>query len=152
MQPDPNWQGPIAFHELLFGTWLSYITLVTIWEKLLNTPLDEWKYALLTCLGASFFIINHYFFYAPFYLWIINSYSLIFAAFWYLLGMQHAKRALGWKFAALCLAVVNSTLYVGFELLARLAIDRGMHEVWVMAATFLGFGGLILWRRQASEN
>jgi len=137
MQLDPSWQGPIAFHELLFGTWLSYITLVVLWEKVLTAPLDEWKYALLTCLGASFFVINHYFNYAPFYLWV--------------LGMRQENRTFIWKCAALSLVVVNSALFVGFELLARLAVEQGLHEIWIMVATFVGFSGVILWRRRANH-
>jgi hypothetical protein len=151
MQPDPSWQGPIAFHELLFGTWLSYITLVVLWEKVLATPLDEWKYALLTCLGASFFVINHYFNYAPFYLWVINGYTLIFAGIWYWIGMRQENRTFIWKCAALSLVVVNSALFVGFELLARLAIEKGLHEIWIVVATFVGFTGMILWRRRANH-
>ncbi len=151
MQPDPSWQGPIAFHELLFGTWLSYIALVVLWEKALATPLDEWKYALLTCLGASFFVINHYFNYAPFYLWVINGYTLIFAGIWYWIGMRQENRTFIWKCAALSLVVVNSALFVGFELLARFAIEQGLHEIWIVVATFAGFTGVILWRRRANH-
>jgi len=151
MQPDPSWQGPIAFHELLFGTCLSYITLVVLWEKVLTAPLDEWKYALLTCLGASFFVINHYFNYAPFYLWVVNSYTLIFVGIWYWLGMRQENRTFIWKCAALSLVVVNSALFVGFELLARLAVEQGLHEIWIMVATFVGFSGVILWRRRANH-
>jgi hypothetical protein len=152
MQPDPSWQGPIAFHELFFGTWLSYITLVVLWEKVLAAPLEEWKYVLLSCLGASFFIINHYFFYAPFYLSLINGYTLIFAGVWYWLGMRQESRTWIWKCAALSLVVVNSALFVGFELLARRAIVQGLPEFWIVVTAFVGFGGVILWRHRANPG
>ncbi|MDP6436689.1 MAG: hypothetical protein QF790_08060 [Gammaproteobacteria bacterium] len=147
MQPDPAWEGAIAFHELMFGTWLSYILLVILWEKVLRAPLQEWKYLLLTCLSASFFVINHYFFFAPFYLWVINGYTLIFACVWYGLGMRQEGRTLIWKCAGLMLVIVHSASYIGFELLARLAVEQGVHEVWIMVASYAGFAGIILWRR-----
>jgi hypothetical protein len=152
MQPDPAWQGPIAFHELLFGTWLSYITLIVVWEKVLGASLDEWKYALLTCFGASFFVINHYFNFAPFYLWVINGYTLIFIVAWYWLGIRNESRSLIWKCAALCLVAVYSALYVGYELLARLAIEQGLHEIWIVVATFIGFAGVVLWRHRVTRG
>jgi hypothetical protein len=71
---------------------------------------------------------------------------------WFFLGLRDANQAFRWKCTALFLAVVHSVLYVGYELLARLAIERGVHEVWIMAATFAGFGGLILWRRPTNER
>ena len=150
MHPDPGWQGPITFHEMLFGTWLSYILLVVIWERMLESALHEWKYVLLTCLGSSFFIINHYLNYAPFYLWLINSYTLVFAFVWYWLGMRQNDRSLFWKGAALVLMIIYSLLYVGFEMLARLAVNQGMHEFWVMITAYIGFAGVILWRRAAT--
>jgi len=152
MQLDPSWQGPIALHELLFGTWLSFIVLVVVWEKVLTEPLDEWKYALLTCFGASFFVINHYFNYAPFYLLVVNGYTLIFAGAWYGLGMRQQNRTLLWKCAALGAGAVYSVLYVGFELLARLLIEQGLHEIWILVASFAGFAGVILWRRRANNG
>lgn len=152
MQPDPSWQGPIAFRELFFGIWLSYIVLVLMWEKVLAAPLEEWKYALLTCLGASFFVINHYFNYAPYYLWMINSYTLIFAGVWFWLGMRQENRTWFWKCAALALVVLYSSLFVGFELLSRLLIKQGLHEIWIVIATFVGFAGVILWRRRANKS
>jgi len=147
MHPDPSWQGPIAFHEMLFGTWLSYILLVVIWERVLKSPLHEWKYILLTCMGSSFFVINHYLNYAPFYFWLINSYTLAFALVWYGLGIHHEYRSLLWKCAALSLVIVYSLLYVGSEMIARLAVNQGVHEIWVMVVAYIGLAGVILWRR-----
>ena len=151
MSPDPGWQGPIAFHEMLFGTWLSYILLVVIWERMLKSVLHEWKYVLLTCLGSSFFVINHYLNYASFYFWLINSYTIIFAFVWYRLGMRQNDRSLIWKLAALLLVIVYSVLYVGFEMLARFAVNQGLHEFWIMIAAYIGFASVILWRRAATS-
>lgn len=147
MQPDPAWQGPIAFYELMFGTWLSYILLVTIWEKVLRAPLQEWKYVLLTFIAASFFVINHYFNFAPYYLWVINSYTVIFACIWYWLGMRQESRGPVWKVAGIVLVLVYSGLYIGFEMLARIAVGQGIHEMWIMVASYAGFIGVTLWRR-----
>ena len=75
---DSAWQGNVNFYELVFGTWLSYIFLVQIWERVLKAPLPEWKYALITFLGAGAFWINHYFQHAPFYGPLLNVYTLSF--------------------------------------------------------------------------
>ncbi len=152
MQPDPSWQGPIAFHEMLFGTWLSYIVLVLIWEKVLAWALPEWKYVLLTCLGSSFFVINHYLNYAPFYYWLIGGYTIIFVIVWCWLGVRNSQRSIMFKCAALFLPVVYTLLYIGFEMLARFAVQQGLHEIWVLVAAYIGFVGVILWRRGAEVS
>jgi hypothetical protein len=131
----------------MFGTWLAYILLVVLWEKVLRVPLHEWKYVLLNCLAASFFIMNHYFFFAPFYMWVINGCTLIYAGIWYWLGMRQESKTLLWKCAGLILVLVYSALYVGFEMLGRLAVAQGLHEVWIMAASYVGLVSVILWRR-----
>ena len=64
---DPAWEGTVQFYELVFGTWLAYGFLVLMWERLIGVPLIEWKYVLITFLGARFFWINHYFQHAPYY-------------------------------------------------------------------------------------
>ena len=58
---DPAWQGDVEFYELIFGSWLTYIFLVLLFEKVLRAPLQEWKYILLTFLGCFAFWVNHYF-------------------------------------------------------------------------------------------
>ena len=78
IQIDPAWQGAVTFYELVYGTWLTYAFLVLLWERALRAPLPEWKYVLITFLGASFFWVNHYFQQAPFYLWLLNGYTLTF--------------------------------------------------------------------------
>ena len=146
MQPDPSWHGQIELHELLFGTWLSYIVLVLIWERILRAALEEWKYVFLTFVAASFFIINHYLNYAPFYYWLINSYTVVFLIIWYLMGVRGHSRSAPWKIGAIVLGLVYSALYVTFEMLGRLAVSQGIHEMWVMVAAFIGFAGVTLWR------
>ena len=64
---DTAWQGTVQFYELVFGTWLAYIFLVLMWERVLKAPLPEWKYVLVTFLGAGAFWVNHYFQHAPFH-------------------------------------------------------------------------------------
>lgn len=147
MQPDPGWHGQIKFHELLFGTWLSYIVLVIVWEKLLRTALPEWKYVFLTCVAASFFVINHYLNYAPFYYWLINSYTLVFLIIWYFTGIHDKARPILWKISAVVLALVYSALYVAFEMVGRFIVSQGIHEMWVLMAAFTGLVGLTAWRR-----
>lgn len=152
MQPDPSWQGPIAFYELMFGTWLSYIILVTIWERLLKSPLHEWQYVLLTCISASFFLINHYLNFAPFYWWLINGCSVLYAVVWYRTGIHGQARSVPWKCAALTLVIPYVVLYVGCELSARLAVNNGIHEFWVLLAAYAGFVGIIFWRRSPARD
>ena len=37
---DPAWQGQVEFYELVYGTWLSYIFLVLMFEKVLGEKLS----------------------------------------------------------------------------------------------------------------
>jgi hypothetical protein len=138
MAPDLTWQGPIAFHELLFGCWLAYITLVLMWERLLKEKLPEWKYMLLVISGASFFVINHYYNFSPFYLWLINSYSLVYYLLWYWIGLRQPKRPSAWKVMGLLYALVFTVVFVGYEMLARYIVSNGIHESWVLAVAFAG--------------
>jgi hypothetical protein len=138
MEPDHVWQGPIAFHEMLFGSWIAYVTLVLIWEKLLKTNLPEWKYILLLVSGASFFVINHYYNFAPFYAWLIGSYSVAYYLLWYWLGLRNDAKSLAWKILGIAYALIFTVLFVGYELSARFIVANGVHESWVLAAAFAG--------------
>ena len=143
---DPSWQGKVAFYELVFGTWLAYAFLVLVWEKVLKAPLPEWKYVLITFLGASFFWINHYFLLAPFWLWLINGYTLVFLVIYYLLAVRGRGPSWQWRLGAGCTAVVFTVAYIAFENVARLGVSMGCHEFWFMFTAYFGFLWLILWR------
>lgn len=138
MAPDLTWQGPIAFHELLFGCWLIYITLVLVWERLLKEKLPEWKYMLLVISGASFFVINHYYFFSPFYVWLINSYSLVYYLLWYWIGLRQPKRSSAWKVMGMVYALASTVVFVGYEMLARFIVNKGVHESWLLVVAFAG--------------
>jgi hypothetical protein len=62
---ESSWQGKVEFYELIFGTWLVYAFSVSLWERVLREPLAEWRYAMLTFLGAGAFWVNHYWLRAP---------------------------------------------------------------------------------------
>ncbi len=146
MQPDPDWGGPIAFHEMLFGTWIAYAVLVVLWERLLRSPLPEWKYVLLTCVASSFYVINHYLNYAPFYYWLINSYTLLFAVLWYWIGIRPVQRSKPWQASALAVSILYTVIYISVEMLARRLVTMGIHEFWILVASYAGLLGVILWR------
>jgi hypothetical protein len=150
---DPDWAGRVQFYELVFGTWASYAFLVWMWQGWLKAPLEEWRYAMITFLGAGAFWINHYFQYAPFWVWLINGYTVYFLAAYWLLGIRGQARSAFWKSAALVTALVFTAAFIAFEQLARLAVDRfGVHEFWCMLAAYFGFVGLILWRGMAGAR
>ncbi len=144
---DPAWAGKVQFYELLFGTWTVYVFLVLVWEQLLRQPLAEWRYMLITLLGAGAFWINHYFQYAPFWLVTLNVYTLGFLVLYWVIGIRGQARTWGWRIAALLTAVLFTAAFIGFEQLARLGVDRyGVHEFYFMLGSFFGFAGVILWR------
>ena len=150
---DPSWAGKVAFYELLFGTWTSYIGLVVLWQYVLRRPLEEWRYALLTFLGAGAFWVNHYFQHAPFWLVLINIYTVFFLVAWWRLGIAGARRGPVWSVGAIVAAFAYTVLFIAFEMTARIGVERlGMHEFCVMSLSFLGFVGLILWRGRASAR
>jgi hypothetical protein len=144
---EPEWAGKVQFYELLFGTWLVYIFLVAMWRYVLRTPLAEWQYVLITFLGGSAFWVNHYFQKAPFWLILINVYSvLFFAAYWWI-AIRGQPRSLAWKFGAMFSAIVFTVAYIGFEQISRFGVEKlGMHEFCFMTLTFFGFVGVIVWR------
>ncbi len=146
LQIDPTWQGEVAFYELVFGTWLTYAFLVLMWERVLRTNLVEWKYILITFLGASFFWVNHYFQHAPFYLWLLNIYSLIFLLIYFSVCVKPQSRGFAWKTGATLTAIVFTIAFIGFENIARYGVNQGVHEFWFMAAAYFGFLWLIYWR------
>lgn len=145
---DPAWAGKVQFYELLFGTWTVYIFLVLLWEKVLRAPLPEWRYVLMNFMGAGAFWINHYFQKAPFWLAMLNTYTVVYLVAWWWLGVRGQPRPAWWQAVATLSALVYTAAFIGFEQLARLGVDGyGVNEFWFMAASYFGFIGVILWRR-----
>lgn len=145
------WAGKVDFWELLFGTWTVYVFLVLWFEKVLRRPLAEWRYVMITFLGGSAFWINHYFQKAPFWLTMINVYTLAFLVAWWLVAVRGAQRSTGWAVGAMASAVLFTIVYIAFEQVARVGVERlGMHEFCFMTLSFLGFVGIIWWRGHAS--
>ncbi len=144
---EPAWAGEVDFWELVFGTWTAYAFLVWCWQSLLKEPLQEWRYAMITFIGASAFWINHYFQKAPFWFTLINVYTVLFIIAYWLLAVRGRQRSRGWKFAALLSSVLFTVAFIGFEQLARYGVKNwGMHEFCWMTISFFGFVWLIWWR------
>lgn len=148
---DPAWAGKIQFYELVFGLWLSYAFLVLMWERALRERLPEWQYVLVTFLGASFFWINHYFQYAPFWFWLVNGYTVIFLLVYFSVCVRGRPRSVAWKVGATLSAIIFTVAFIMFEMLGRYFVSTvGLHEAWVMLAACVGFIGLIAWRARAA--
>ena len=148
---DPAWQGDVTFYELVYGTWLSYAFLVIMWERVLRVSLPEWKYILITFLGAGAFWINHYFQKSPYWSTMLNIYSISFLVIYFLVCARDQPRGLGWKIGAVLSAVVFTVAFIGFENIARYGVNRGVHEFWFMLTAFFGFVAVILWRGPRRE-
>ena len=149
---DDAWQGSVQFWELLFGTWLVYGFLVVLWERALREPLEEWRYVLLTFLGASFYWINHYFQHAPFYVWLLNGYTLVVWVAWYVVAVR-GRGSLLWTILATLSFILFTVAFIGFEQAARFAMRRhGVHEFWFMLASYFGFLILIFWRSRVAGH
>lgn len=149
---DDAWQGSVQFWELIFGTWLTYVFLVFLWEKLLREPLEEWRYVLIMFLGASFFWVNHYFQHAPFYFWLLNGYTLVVWGCWYLIAVR-GRGSLLWTIAATLSFIFYTVSFILFEQAGRYLMKAyGIHEFWFMLASYFGFLGVILWRARMSGH
>lgn len=147
---DPAWEGRVQFYELVFGTWMIYVFLVLMWERVLRVKLPEWKYALITFLGASFYWVNHYFQFAPFHFWLLNGYTLLFMLIYYALCVHGQARSLGWKVGAALSVVAFTVAFILFENISRYFVEfRGVHEFWTMLVSYFGFLALIYWRGRA---
>ena len=147
---DDAWRGDVQFFELVFGTWLAYAFLVLMWSKALRHPLEEWRYVLITFLGASFYWVNHYFQQAPFYMILLNGYALVFWVIYYFFAVRTQRGSLIWTIAATLSAVPFTVAYILFEQMARWLLQSyGIHEFWFMLVAYFGFVWLILWRARA---
>jgi hypothetical protein len=144
---DPAWEGTVQFYELVFGTWLAYAFLTQMWERLLECRLDEWKYVLITFLGASAFLVNHYFQNAPFWFWMLNAYSVLFLVSYYVIAVREQPRSTAWKVGAMLSAVAFTIAFIAFENISRFTANGlGISEFWFMLIAFFGFIMVILWR------
>jgi len=151
---DKSWEGYRQFYELAFGSWIAYLFLLYIWKRLLKADHEGWKYALVTLVGGSFYIINHYFFVAPFYRPLIFSYAVVFMIFYYSVLVKPLDFPVMKKIAAFLSAVIFTIVYIMAENVARyLAQGRlitGVHvpEFIFLVISFLAFVLIILAHRK----
>jgi len=150
---NPQWEGAVQFYELLYGTWLAYIFIVFAFERVLRQPLQEWRYVLLNFMGAGAFWVNHYFQGAPFYMTLLNAYTVAFLLAWYFIAVRgHGRRAL-WQVGATLMAVVYTVAFIGFENIARFGVDeQGYSEFWFMLTAYIGFVSIIIWRGRRTSR
>ena len=117
---DASWEGKVQFYELAFGTWIAYLFLVFMWRRFFKTQNDGWRYALITLIGGSFYIINHYFQLAPFYNVLINSYTIVFSVVYYIVLVKPLDCSLIKKVLCFLSSVLFTIVYIAAESLARL--------------------------------
>jgi hypothetical protein len=151
---DESWEGFRAFYELAFGTPVAYLFLLFVWKKLFRATHPGWKYALITLVGGSFFILNHYFFHAPFYSLLARSYAVIFLVLYYVLLIKPLEFSIARQFAGVISAVFFTGIYIAAEEVARALADGRMLNglmipefVFVLIA-FLSFVAIILAERK----
>ncbi len=149
---NPDWEGTVQFYELIFGTWLAYGFLALMWERVLRCPLDEWKYILITFMGAGAFWINHYFQHAPLYPLALNIYTACFITAYYLVAVRGQARALAWRVGATLSSIVFTVAFILFENISRFVVAIGIHEFWMMLIAYPGFVALIMWRGLRKKN
>jgi hypothetical protein len=150
---EPSWAGKVEFYELVFGTWTVYVFLVLFWQRVMREPLEEWRYAMITFLGAGAFWVNHYFLKAPSPTWLvlINLYTVFFIFFYWRLGVRGRERSAGWKLLGLASSMLFTVVFILLEQLARRGVERwGMNEFCWMSISFIGFAWLIWWRGHTS--
>lgn len=151
---DKSWEGKVQFYELAFGTWIAYLFLVFIWKRLFKANHAGWRYALITLVGGSFYIINHYFLRAPFYSLLINLYTIIFFILYYFILVNPLDFPFIKKSVAFLSSVLFTIVYILGENLARfLAEGRlipGVHvpEFLFLVISFLACTLIILSYRQ----
>jgi hypothetical protein len=151
---DKSWEGYRQFYELAFGSWIAYLFLLYIWKRLLKADHEGWKYALVTLVGGSFYIINHYFFFAPFYRPLIFSYAVVFMIFYYSVLVKPLDFPVMKKIAAFLSAVIFTIVYIMAENVARYLeqgrLITGLHvpEFIFLVISFLAFVLIILAHRK----
>ncbi len=147
---NPEWAGTVQFYELIWGTWLAYIFLVLMWEKVLRQPLQEWRYVLASFFGAGAFWVNHYFQHAEFWSLLLNLYTAGFLIAWYICCVRGHGRNIAWQIGAMVGAIVYTIAFIAFENISRFGVDKlGYSEFWFMLASYCGFVAVIIWRGKA---
>ena len=120
-----------------------------MWERFFKTFLEEWRYVMITFLGASFFLINHYFQNAPFSRGLLIGYTLVFLIAYYLVGVNPMSGSLLKKALATLSGIVFTIAFILFESLSRWGVENyGIDEFWFMLISYFGYLGIILWRGQ----
>ncbi|MCP6762081.1 MAG: hypothetical protein NHB32_25785 [Fischerella sp. CENA71] len=145
---DPKWIGRVNFYELIFGTFLSYIFIVLMWEIVFKTKLEEWRYIFITLIGASFFLVNHYFQNAPFYLWLLYGYSLVFLVAYYIIGVKPMPGSSLKKIFATLSGIVFTIAFILFENIAKFGVENGINEFWFMLIAYFGYLAIVVWRAE----
>jgi len=144
--PDPSWAGRVCFFELVFGIWLSYMFLILMWEYLFKEKLEEWRYAFITFVGASFFLINHYYQEAPFYMLLLLSYTVVFVGIYYYVLVKPLDYNLQKSIIGVLTSAVFTVAFIFFEHIAQWGWEAGIHEFWFMFISYFGYLVLIPWR------
>ena len=116
---DSSWEGKVQFYELAFGTWIAYLFLVFMWKRLFREKHSGWRYALITLLGASFYIINHYFQLAPFYSLLINGYTIVFSLAYYAILVRPLGHSSIKKVFLFLSSILFTIVYIAAESMAR---------------------------------
>ena len=104
---------------MAFGTWITYLFLLFTWKRLFKVHHEGWGYALVTLVGRSFYIINHYFLRAPFYSLLINGYTVLFFVLYYCVLVRPLTLPFIKKSAAFLSSVLFTIVYILAENLAR---------------------------------
>ena len=151
---EASWEGKVQFYELAFGTWIAYLFLIFMWRRLFKIQHDGWRYALITLIGGSFYIINHYFQLAPFYNVLINSYTIVFSVVYYVVLVKPLDCSLIKKVFCFLSSVLFTILYIAAESLARFLKEGrlipGVHipEFLFLLISFIACIFIILFQRQ----
>jgi hypothetical protein len=151
---DKSWEGFRQFYELAFGTWIAYLFLLLIWKRLFKADHKGWKYALITLIGGSNYIINHYFYHAPLYHPLTLSYTLVFLIVYFYLLVKPLKFSPLKKTLAFLSSIVFVLVYIMAEEVARFLVQGrlipGVHvpEFIFVVIAYLAFIVIILVQRK----
>lgn len=159
MLPIPEWAGRVQFFELIFGTWLFYLFNIFLFQVILKTRLSEWRYVFLTFIGASFFMINHYYQEAPFYRTLLYGYTGVYILVWHFIGVNQIKARQWVKILiTLVTAVVSTVAFIMFEHIAQWGVEgklmpgNHMNEYIFMLISYAAFIAIIVWRGKVCEK